>query len=186
MPPKKGRGIVTTKPGVARGYLQENFGSFPASAGELMNRHILQIYMTTAGFSVAKSENVSAERSYKADVQCVVYAIKKYRRLINPDQFRKFRIACEKRFDLKLTGAPVSVHRTVQDVGTTSLRASEVVPHPTVDSSASPSIQDAPASTGAVPACSIATICSTRSATEQITPRKMKLKKCLEFAASSS
>jgi len=57
VPPKKGRGIVTTKPGVARVYLQENFGSFPASAGELMNGHILQIYMTTAGFSVAKSEN---------------------------------------------------------------------------------------------------------------------------------
>jgi len=36
MSPKKRRGIVSTKPGVARGYLQENFGSFPTSAGEVM------------------------------------------------------------------------------------------------------------------------------------------------------
>jgi len=189
MPPKKRRGIVSAKPGVARGYLQENFGSFPASAGEVMNGHILQIYMTTAGFSVVKSENqlkqllrdqldVNTERSYKADVLRVVSnTIKTYKRLTNPDEFRKFRMVCEECFDLKLTGAPVSVHRTVEDVEPTSLRASEVVPRPIVDSSASPSIQDAPTSTGSVPACSTATICSTRRATEQITTRKMKLKK---------
>jgi len=186
MPPKKRRGIVSTQPGVARRYLQENFGSFPVSAGEVMNGHILQIYMATAGFSVVQSENqlkqpsrdqldVSTERSYKADVRRLVSnTIKKYKFLSNPEQFQKFRMACEGCFDLKLTGAPVSVHRTVEDVGPTSLRASEVVPHPTVDSSASPSIQDAPISTGSVPTCSTATICSTRSATEQITPRKMK------------
>ena len=162
------------------------FGSFPVSAGEVMNGHILQIYMATAGFSVVESENqlkqpsrdqldVSTERSYKADVRRLVSnTIKKYKFLSNPEQFQKFRMACEGCFDLKLTSAPVSVHRTVEDVGPTSLRASEVVPHPTVDSSASPSIQDAPISTGSVPTCSTATICSTRSATEQITPRKMK------------
>ena len=198
MPPKKRRGIASAKPGMARRYLQENFGSFLASAGKVMNGHILQIYMNTAGFSVAKSANqlkqllreqlhVSTERSYKADLQRLVSnTIRKYMFLRNPEEFRKFRMACKGCFDLKLSGAPVSVHRIVEDVGPISLRASEVVPHPTVDSSVSPSMQDAPTSTGSVPACSTAAICSTRSATEQITPHKMKLKKCLEFAASSS
>ena len=198
MAPKKGRGIVSRGPGVARVYLLENFSSFPTSADEVMNGHILHIYMSTGEFSLAKAENqlkqvlrdqlhVSTERCYRADFKRVVYAIKKYRSLNNPDTFRNFRLVCEQHFDLKLTGAPVSVHRTVQDVGTTSLQVSEVVPRPSVsvDSSASP-IQDAPASTGAVPACSITPTCSTRSATEEITPRKIKLKKRLEFAASSS
>jgi len=206
MPVKKRHGVVSAKPGLARVYLQDNFRSFPTSAAEVKNGHVLHIYMTTAGFRGAECErqlkelirnqlDVSTERSYKADVQRIVSrTVKKYRCLSNPEEFRKFRMECEKSMDLKLTATAAPEHRTGDEpcqTNPTTLRGdevqpgpSEVVPQPTADGSASPA-GDAPTSMGSVPVCSIAAVRSTRSATQQLTPREVKLKKRLEFVTST-
>jgi len=101
MPAKKRHGVVSAKPGIARVYLQDNFRSFPTSAAEVKNGHVLHIYMTTAGFRGAECErqlkelirnqlDVSTERSYKADVKRIVSrTVKKYRCLSNPEAVSK-------------------------------------------------------------------------------------------------
>jgi len=50
--------LRNTKPGVARIFLQDNFGSFSASA-DVRNGHILYVYMTSAEFSQAECDRQS-------------------------------------------------------------------------------------------------------------------------------
>jgi len=128
MPAKQKRGHVTAKSGVARDFLQETFGSFPVSGDHVKIGHILHVYMTSAEFSRAECDRllrsiiqtqfgITTERSYKADIQRIVSStIQKYRSLRNPEEFRKFRIECEKPFDVRLArDTPESLHRSVDD-----------------------------------------------------------------------
>ena len=99
-PPKKKRraGNTNSAPGVAQTYLQENFGSFPTTAVEVRNGHILYVYMTSGEFSRAECDrqlrtlitnklDFISERCYKADIKRIVSStLEKYRNLGNPEQ----------------------------------------------------------------------------------------------------
>jgi len=173
--------------------------------------------MTSAEFSRAECDRllrsiiqtqfgITTERSYKADIQRIVSStIQKYRSLRNPEEFRKFRIECEKPFDMRLPrDTPESLHRSVDDDVSDDAKKipaifsgdssepgpSEVGGEATAESGVSPVVGtsiplmlDEPSSMEANPDVDTARISRT---TQAFTPRKVKMKKRLDFVAASS
>ena len=131
--------------------------------------------------------------------------MQKYKNLRNPDQFRKFRIQCEKPFDMRLPRAtPEFVHHSVDDDVSDEAKKnpaifsgdssepgpSEVGGEATAESGVSPVVGtsialmlDEPSSMEANPDVDTERISRT---TQAFTPRKVKMKKRLDFVAASS
>ena len=102
-PPEKKKRNVEAKPGRAREYLGNNYSALPENAADVLNGHILFIYMnngssptnTDRSLLAKFPEVVSAKRMIR---NLVEKSVKKFRHLTNDVEFAKFKAICEARF----------------------------------------------------------------------------------------
>ncbi|KAK6177160.1 hypothetical protein SNE40_015317 [Patella caerulea] len=130
-PTKKKKTGFGSKPGVAREYLEKNFGALPENLADVLNGHILFLYLnngssptrTDRSFISKFPEVDSAKRMIRT---LVANSLTKYRQLTKDNVFAKFKAISEDR---------LSIHCLRHGIGTSDKPVAP--PMPSVDASTS-------------------------------------------------
>ena len=104
MPPKKKKRYVPpVKVGLCRQYLSDNFSVLPSVGEELLNGHVLYIYIekervissTIKAFGHLSSQDIALYQVVK-----VCKALDKFRHMSDDNEFKNFAALCREKFPL--------------------------------------------------------------------------------------